>query len=189
MSTDYWCSVYTVFRRTARLCTISSCAGAIGEAGAAISRYIDQIALKTARLDETSSLNGPHWRHRLNWRLVSECRTRRPGWLRAASSAIKTRRWPRMGRRRVSLWGDFSNRKPKNHLEEIRVPKQEGSTTVRQVQEEGVSKYISSSSVLQALRFVNTIISSKHYLKSFVVVVGGWEGLTGCLFTPLESRA
>ena len=37
----------------------------------------------------------------------------------------------------------------------------------------GVSKYISSSSVLQALRFVNTIISSKHYLKSFVVVVGG----------------
>ena len=37
----------------------------------------------------------------------------------------------------------------------------------------GVSKDISSSSVLQALRFVNTIISSKHYLKSFVVVVGG----------------
>ena len=28
----------------------------------------------------------------------------------------------------------------------------------------GVSKYISSSSVLPALRFVNTIISSKHYL-------------------------
>ena len=129
-------SVYTVFRRTARLCTISSCAGAIGEAGAAISRYIDQIALKTARLDETSSLNGPHWRHRLNWRLVSECRTRWPGWLRAASSAIKTRRWPWMGRRRVSLWGDFSDRKLKIHWEEIRVPKQEGSTTVRQVQEE-----------------------------------------------------
>ena len=37
----------------------------------------------------------------------------------------------------------------------------------------GVSKDISSSSILQALRFVNTIISSKHYLKSFVVVVGG----------------
>ena len=129
-------SVYTVFRRTARLCTISSCAGAIGEAGAAISRYIDQIALKTARLDETSSLNGPHWRHRLNWRLVSECRTRWPGWLRAASSAIKTRRWPWMGRKRVSLWGDFSDRKLKIHWEEIRVPKQEGSTTVRQVQEE-----------------------------------------------------
>ena len=41
-----------------------------------------------------------------------------------------------MGRRRVSLWGGFSDRKLKNHLEEIRVPKQEGSTTVRQVQEE-----------------------------------------------------
>ena len=53
----------------------------------------------------------------------------------------------------------------------------------------GVSKYISSSSVLPALRFVNTIISSKHYLKSFVVVVGGWEGLTGRPFTRLESRA
>ena len=37
----------------------------------------------------------------------------------------------------------------------------------------GVSKDISSSSVLQASGFVNTIISSKHYLKSFVVVVGG----------------
>ena len=37
----------------------------------------------------------------------------------------------------------------------------------------GVSKDISSSSVLRASEFVNTIISSKHYLKSFVVVVGG----------------
>ena len=53
----------------------------------------------------------------------------------------------------------------------------------------GVCKYISSSSVLQASGFVNTIISSKHYLKSFAVVVGGWEGLTGRHFTRLESRA
>ena len=37
----------------------------------------------------------------------------------------------------------------------------------------GQQRYLSSSSILQALRFVNTIISSKHYLKTFVVVVGG----------------